>query len=166
MIAIQPMRRAKSALDSLRLEVLELARESAGPDKAALKERAVALGEKIHALFSDVFPKDSVTLGSMAATKRDLLVACEKVVAGYEGVMAFGEKVRLVTDAILGVGEALGRLLRELRVVWRVRKPGIMLEKRAGEAQGMELRERIREELAVMESALAGPPCLGRAQTA
>jgi hypothetical protein len=170
LIATRPIRRAKSILESLKQEAIELGRGSTVRDVAVFKERAIALGENIHALFPEVFPNNSVSLGSIVATKRDLLIACDNVMAGCEGILVFDEKIEGVTDAILGVGAALQQLLRELRVARPVGKPPIVPETQDAEerpsGEVMEACERIRKKLAQIESALADTSYLCRPQTA
>jgi hypothetical protein len=139
MMAFQPIRRAQTILEALKLETTELARdsvagESEGCDHAALQARAITLSEKVHALFPDVFPNNSVSLGSVVAIKRELLLACDNVTTAYEGILAYDVKLQMVTDAILGVGEALQQLLRELRVTRLVWKPLIVAVRKVGES--------------------------------
>jgi hypothetical protein len=175
LIAVRPIRRAKSILESLKAEAIELSRgsiagESVGFDIGTFKARAVGLAEDVHALFPDVFPNNSVTLGSIVATKRELLVACDNVIAGCEGVRVFDAKIESVTEAILGVGEALQQLLRDLRVTRTVGKPPIVSEKKDEKAKlvapAMESCERLRAKLLQMENALTDTSSLCRPQTA
>jgi hypothetical protein len=121
LIAIRPIRRAQSHLDVLKLEAMRLATECtepghAGFDLSAHRASCVALAEKVHKLFPDVFPNNSVTLGSAVATKRDLLVACDNTVAICDAIQLFDQMFGTVSDAMVAVGSAFRVLSDDLKI--------------------------------------------------
>jgi hypothetical protein len=161
LIAIRPIRRAQRHLEVLKLEALRLAEPTKeGFDLVAYHADCVKLAEQVYALFPEVFPNNSVTLGGIVATKRDLLVACDNTIALCEGIRLFDEMIGKVTEAIVEMGQAFRKLFVDLRISRMVvaeRLPPSSGQKSADEEQSTpsDSVDRIRNRLRQMDADIA-----------
>jgi hypothetical protein len=113
------MRPTKEFIRSLELEIKRLRnrlRRSDPHDFDALSFRRElqALQGNVRILFPDVFPNNSVTLGSIIEFKRELLVAFDLGACACAGIRAFDGLVKGVTDEIFSVAGALETLFMSM----------------------------------------------------
>jgi hypothetical protein len=85
-------------------------------DALEFRQKLNDLGENVRLLFPDVFPNNSVTLGSIIELKRDILITFEVAMCMCAGIKAFDGLVKGVTDAIFLMAEAFERLFVTLGV--------------------------------------------------
>jgi len=121
LLAIAPIRKVGNFINSLKLEVVQLTALASDPcapafDLAAFADRLRKLDTRVRSMFPDMIPNNSSNIGGMVGTKRELLLACDKVLAITEGIECFDKRSGEATDAILAMDEAFGGLFRALQV--------------------------------------------------
>ena len=80
-----------------------------------------ALSEGVKYLFAQLIPRNSAKIGSVVATKRDLIVACDDLVKMFEGTNHFDEQVEVVWSAMDVMNEAFDNLFAMLNLKERTR---------------------------------------------